>query len=88
MAFHTASREEIVAEGCGVLVTGGLDGELRAARAAADLIQDRQAFQAMHAAARRHVAQNYPTANETTETRAFLAEFLAGVGGKIQSGSS
>jgi glycosyltransferase involved in cell wall biosynthesis len=87
VAFHTDSRVEIVAGGCGVLVIGGLDGELRAARAAADLLQDRQAFEAMPAAARRHVAQNYSTANEIAQGRAFLSEFLAELGGKIQSGN-
>ncbi|MDA1236174.1 MAG: glycosyltransferase, partial [Acidobacteria bacterium] len=88
LAFHTDSRAEIVADGCGILVTGGLDGELRAARAAADLLQDRQAFEAMPAAAQRHVAQDYSTANESAAGRAFLDEFLADVGGKIQSGNS
>ena len=88
VAFHTDSRAEIVADGCGILVTGGLDGELRAARAAADLLQDRQALEAMPAAAQRYVAQNYSTARGIAPVQAFLDEFLAEVGGKIQSGNS
>jgi glycosyltransferase involved in cell wall biosynthesis len=88
VAFHTDSRAEIVADGCGSLVTGGLDGEFRAARAVADLVQDRPALEAMPAAAQRHVTQNYLTANEIAQGRAFLDECLAEVGGKIQSGNS
>jgi len=85
VAFHTDSREEIVAEGCGILVTGGHDGELRVARAVADLVEDRQAIEQMRAAAQRHVTQKYSTANEKARGRAFLEEFLGEAGGKIQS---
>lgn len=85
VAFHTDSREEIVADGCGVLVTGGHDGELRVARAAADLLQDRQTIEGMKTAAQRHVAQSYSSANEIAQGRAFLDEFLGEAVGKIQS---
>jgi glycosyltransferase involved in cell wall biosynthesis len=84
VAFHTDSREEIVAEGCGILVTGGHDGEFRVAAAVAGLVNDRQTMEAMTAAARRHVAQNYSTAAEADQGRAFLDEFLGNAGDKIQ----
>jgi glycosyltransferase involved in cell wall biosynthesis len=83
-AFHSDSREEIVAEGCGILMTGGHDGELRVAAAAAGLLGDKPAMEAMSAAARRHVAQNYSNAGESAQARAFLDEFLADAAGKIQ----
>ena len=76
VAFHTDARDEIVAEGCGVLVTGGRDGELRVAKAAAELIDDRQTIAAMRAAAQRHVAGSYSVATERARGRVLLEEFL------------
>ncbi len=87
-AFHTDSREEIVAPGCGLLVTGGQDGEFRVAAAVADLLQNRQAVEEMRTEAQRHVAQNYSTAEEIAQGRAFLDEFLGEAGRKIQLLSS
>lgn len=84
VAFHTDSREEIVAPGCGVLVTGGHDGEFRVAAALAQLLSDRQAMEAITAAARRHAAESYSTAAEAAQGRAFLEEFLGAGAGKIQ----
>lgn len=88
VAFHTDAREEIVAQGCGVLVTGGHDGELRVAKAVAELLDDKQSIAAMQAEAQRHVARNYSTATEMERGRAFLDEFLAEAGGNIQLGGS
>lgn len=86
VAFHTDSREEIVAEGCGVLATGGRDGEFRVAAAVVELLQDSRTFEQMQTAARHHVAQNYSTAAEAARGRAFLQRFLGPGQGKIQSG--
>jgi glycosyltransferase involved in cell wall biosynthesis len=88
VAFHTDSREEIVAEGCGVLVPGGRDGEFRIAAAIAELLQDLRGFDQMQTAARRQAAQNYSTAAEAAQIRVFLQRFLGPVQGKIQSGGS
>lgn len=88
VAFHTESREEVVAPGCGVLVPGGRDGEFRVAAAIAALLDDSDSFEQMKAAAQRHVAQNYPTAGEAAHSRAFLEKFLSPAQGKIQSGGS
>jgi glycosyltransferase involved in cell wall biosynthesis len=84
VAFHTDSREEIVAAGCGILVTGGRDGEFRVAAAVAELLNDRRAVEAMTDAARRHVAQGYSIANEIAQGRAFLEQLLGDARGKIQ----
>ncbi len=88
LAFHTESREEIVAPECGVLVPGGRDGELRIAAAVRGLLQDLQVFEQMRAAARRHVGQKFPVAAEVAQGRVFLERFLAPAPGKIQSGGS
>ena len=85
VAFHTDGREEIVGEACGVLVIGGRDGELRAAKAAADLLRDRRVMEAMGAAARRHAAQRFSTAAEAEHGRIFLEELLDAAEGTIQS---
>jgi hypothetical protein len=88
VAFHTDSREEVVAPECGVLVPGGRDGELRIAAAVAGLLQDAQAFEQMRAAGRRYVAEKYTTAAEIAQSRDFVERFLAPAPGKIQSGGS
>ena len=75
VAFHTDSREEIVAAGCGTLVTGGRDGEFRVAKAVAELLENEQAVEEMRVAARRHVEQSYSIANEVAQGRAFLEQF-------------
>jgi hypothetical protein len=84
VAFHTDSREEMVAEGCGILVTGGRDGEFRVAAAVAGLLNDRAAMEAMSEAARLHVAQFYSIGGEVAQGRAFLEQLLGDAKGKIQ----
>jgi hypothetical protein len=86
VAFQSDTRGEIVPPECGVLVTGGHDGELRGAAALAALL-DPRARETMGAAARSHVAKNYSTAVEAAQGRAFLREFLNDGGGKIQLGA-
>jgi glycosyltransferase involved in cell wall biosynthesis len=78
VAVEAGGRAELVVDACGVLVTGGRDGDLRLAGALADVLKDRYALRQMgeHGRAWSRSADSLGAAIQGYRT--FLDEFAGG----------
>jgi glycosyltransferase involved in cell wall biosynthesis len=77
VAVEADGRNELVADNCGVLVTGGHDGELRVAQALADLLDLPEKLVAMGMAGRERVLEFYSLGELRRRYQDFLRELLS-----------
>jgi len=78
VAVEADGRVELITDDCGVLVTGGHDGELRVAQALADLLDVPEKLVAMGMAGRERVTEFYSVDEARRRYREFLEQLLSG----------